>query len=932
MTNSDDDAPSLVDLVPEKFKPLQGGERTLLEKVEAGEEANFAGVAFMRIDMEKAAEWGEERTLRAEVVAWLLASPKARPSITHRGVRVVGARVDGRLDVSYAEMPVLVRFRACVFDKPIEAIQAKTAELALDKSVVPGLLADRIKVRGNLYLRNGFKVMGEMRLIGAVVGGQLICEGATFHNPGGIALVADRIKVAGDVFLRDRFKAMGEVRLIGADIGGVLSCIGATFENAAGYALNANRIKVAGGVFLDQGFTAIGEVRFLGADIGGQFGCREATFENRMRLERGSGGMALDATGMKTAGGVFLQNGFTATGEVRLVQAQVGQNLECDGATFTNPGGDALNCGRIRVTGDVFFRREFMSIGQLRLDGAEIGGTLSCERSTFVNPPQDGRSDARHIRTVKTYALIADGFNVAGDVLFQEGCKITGEARLVGANIGDALSCVGSFFSNPGRIAFNGQSMTVRGSLFVDQSGGTPRLPSVIIGKLDLTHAKIERGFIWARRMGTPDGLEIWREGSTERLRRVGVWLMQRQAWIAIPRSWGLGPMRASDAERRKIRDVWAQGQAAARHLALVNVRLAEMRRRSECRSGGSSPYSDLADVELDLSHAEIGTIEISETVGRELGACRLQGLVYDAVGPAMLNTVRDDEASREWWKRFLDKPIPAPDGRKSEFAPQPYEQAAKVLREQGHSEAAKDILIAKEDRRAWPSGDPQSLPALWWRYIASLALVFWTVVGPFLAPCPQSEAMTTLFVVAPAILFAAVTLGLDSLRGALHWVSGRLMGYGHRPSKALRFAVAALLLAWGGGHFGYRGGVIVPVQARTPTAKEESKADGAAENLLPVVLPRKRLWATEVGSTTEPGALVDWDAALPRGYPRFQPLVFAVETFTPLVKLGQKDYWQAEPYHVAGVALRWLFWAVNLFGWIVSSMLLAAFTGILKK
>ena len=59
--------------------------------------------------------------------------------------------------------------------------------------------ADGLKVKGSLFLRNGFHAEGEVRLLGATIGGNLDARGGTFKNPNGNALNADGIKVTGDI-------------------------------------------------------------------------------------------------------------------------------------------------------------------------------------------------------------------------------------------------------------------------------------------------------------------------------------------------------------------------------------------------------------------------------------------------------------------------------------------------------------------------------------------------------------------------------------------------------------------------------------------------------------------------------------------------------------------------------------------------------------
>jgi len=121
-------------------------------------------------------------------------------------------------------------------------------------------------MNGSLVLSD-LKCSGEVALLGARIDGQVICRGARFENPNGVALLADGMTVRDDVFFREGFHAIGEVRLIGACIEGELSCRGARFENPNGDALNAQRAKVQGIVHL-QDLKSNGGFDFQYAQVG----------------------------------------------------------------------------------------------------------------------------------------------------------------------------------------------------------------------------------------------------------------------------------------------------------------------------------------------------------------------------------------------------------------------------------------------------------------------------------------------------------------------------------------------------------------------------------------------------------------------------------------------------------------------------------------
>ncbi len=152
--------------------------------------------------------------------------------------------------------------------------------------LLQGLSAFNVKIVGDLLLKNGFISAGEVNLMGAHIDGQLGCDAGTFinlrttENSNGQALSADRLTVKGHVFLRQGFVSFGEVRLPGAEIGGQLACDGGKFFNPGALAINAHNLSVRGNVYFTQGFKAEGEVNLYGADIGGNLECDGGSFNN----------------------------------------------------------------------------------------------------------------------------------------------------------------------------------------------------------------------------------------------------------------------------------------------------------------------------------------------------------------------------------------------------------------------------------------------------------------------------------------------------------------------------------------------------------------------------------------------------------------------------------------------------------------------------
>ncbi|WP_127078673.1 hypothetical protein [Rhodomicrobium lacus] len=334
----------------------------------------------------------DDKRIRTGFLRFLLLGGDDEAPVHEKGVRIVGAYVDGQLDLESAHDVRSLYLANCNIAAGINGRSSSLDEIILRGSMTGGVNLQTASIAGNAFLRDT-RVSGEVSLSGAVIGGNLDFSGATLAHVGGCALNCDSAKVTGTVFLNwfgeRRFEAQGDVRLVGAEIGGDLNCSGATFANPGDKALSCDRARVAGSVFLncdgDRRFEAQGEVRFLGAEIGGVLVCSGATFSN-------PGDKALSGDGAKVAGDVILScdgdRRFEAQGEVRLPGVEIGGNLDCTGAILTNLRGPALAADGAKVSGSVFFRRDgvrrFAGRGIVRFTGASIDGDFACNGGTFT--------------------------------------------------------------------------------------------------------------------------------------------------------------------------------------------------------------------------------------------------------------------------------------------------------------------------------------------------------------------------------------------------------------------------------------------------------------------------------------------------------------------------------------------------------------------
>jgi hypothetical protein len=298
----------MVDTQPRKlsdFEPLTAAERQVLEGLDTGEITTLGDGQVPGVDA------GDDRRLRARFVRWLaLGCEGSEHRLHEKGLQVRGALIAGEsvgrrdhlaLDLEGCEIGRDLLLYCCRFAAPPILIGARLQSLHLDDSHLPGLYADDLETRGGVILRG--VVAGEVRFLGARIGGNLDCtemrsaDVKRLRNAHAKKLSADNMEARGSVFLSGA-KMAGEVRLLGARIGGSLYCEGATLQNLDGPALNADRSETRGNVVFSEAKMA-GEVRLLGARIVGDLDCAGATLRN-------VGGNALRADGAHVEGAFFL--------------------------------------------------------------------------------------------------------------------------------------------------------------------------------------------------------------------------------------------------------------------------------------------------------------------------------------------------------------------------------------------------------------------------------------------------------------------------------------------------------------------------------------------------------------------------------------------------------------------------------------------------
>lgn len=319
-----------------------------------------------------------------EVSGSMLGEVERGRLVANGRVVLAGARIGGDLRLSGAQLTV--------------AAQPEQSVLVMPRGTVDDsgacLIADRVDVRGNVELDDGFTAVGVVRLPGAAIGGYLRLSGARLGSPSRlpatpldplaplpIALMADGTRIGGDLDARAArgaendhgpsgpLTAYGQVRLVDSHVRGSASLSGIRLTGPGLDVLFADRLRVGGTLFLRAARIA-GSVRLQNADIGSTIDCTGAELTAARYRPDGTCKPSLDARVASVGKDILCSRGFVATGGVRLRNVEAGKSVNFQLAQLGGePGAVALNAFGL-VTQELNLRFERPARGQVTLTRA----------------------------------------------------------------------------------------------------------------------------------------------------------------------------------------------------------------------------------------------------------------------------------------------------------------------------------------------------------------------------------------------------------------------------------------------------------------------------------------------------------------------------------------------------------------------------------
>ncbi|SFA78635.1 hypothetical protein SAMN05216266_101422 [Amycolatopsis marina] len=224
-------------------------------------------------------------------------------------------------------------------DGPIVVDAWRTADPYVDPR--PALIADRVKVSGNVELSDSLQSTGTLRMINAHIGGSLRLAGAHLRIQRGEAepyydrvLHLDGSEINGDIQATG-LRAEGQVRMADVEIGGNLLAWNVKLLHVERDVVSARRSRIAGNLLLTDS-TVAGTLRLQGVDVGGSIELFGTQFSNPAVARSSS--FSVDLRTVQVGRDIMLtanaDRGFWAEGGVNMDGATVKRRVAITGATL----------------------------------------------------------------------------------------------------------------------------------------------------------------------------------------------------------------------------------------------------------------------------------------------------------------------------------------------------------------------------------------------------------------------------------------------------------------------------------------------------------------------------------------------------------------------------------------------------------------------
>jgi hypothetical protein len=612
------------------------------------------------------------------------------------------------------------------------------------------------------------------------------------------------------------------------------------------------------------------------SEIGGRLLCVGSTLN-------GLGGRCVQADRMHVGGTVRLIHGFSARGEVRLIGARIDGSLDLTGAHFQAADGPAIGLDDVTIGANLFLTedpdgRKPVIDGRLDAGSTRVDGRFLIRNATIGSPADVPKGSMYARSSAVGTAITAPRLSVGAELMFAEGCEVTGRVDLPMSDMSSLSIDANCRFHAPGRTALDLTNTVVRALLRLDHEAtveGTIRLAGAVIHGTLALHGMLsdpENLSLVGGSAVTVDG-EVHLDG----LRTNGGRVNFQGATLG---SVGAAGAQLDNAEGYALRlsqavvkgSVRLDGGFTATGLVTIsrstiegrllltdgvftcpspapgNPRGHAIEARSSTVRGGIDLGWRIVSPSVDFS--DTTTTQLADDPANWPDHYTIAGLTYERFDNPQGAPPRRvwDQAARCTWL-----------SRQTEFDAGPYEQAARVFRQHGYTDEAERILMA-EHRHA---NRVNHADASWPVHVA------------------------------------------DALYSAV--------GYGYRPSRVL-WLLAVLL-------------VLVVGSLELPAAQATLRANNGNGTVYTTTGALAASGSAPAGAgSARPDACGDGQVRC------FSPVLYAIDTVIPLISLDQRTTWYADPHAPWGAVVMWWLNLATMLGWLLSSIFVLSLTRLARS
>jgi hypothetical protein len=552
--------------------------------------------------------------------------------IDPHGIVIRNAMIAGSLDLAGLNAPFPLRFEQCEFESPIVAEGAELADLA-----VIGCK------RFPGLLANGLRVRRDIDLSGS-------------HVTGSHATNASRSMTSA-------------VWLCEADVGGSLLFAGTVIEPDVGRALHADRVRVGGSVRFTA-FRARGELCLIGAHVTGFVQLIGAQLENpegtALNLaDAGIGGsvvLVADSDGARcVVRGLIDMSSASVAGQLLIRRTDLTGSAETpsdNGYSRNRASGTAISAQRLRVGAEVAVDGNSTVSGGMDLSMSAIG-RMHIDFGCSLRAPGKTALDLTNTEVLSSFAI-------GGDV------PIEGTLRLAGALIRGNVNMRGIRLSAVDRSAFSPALIDAPGVRIegdtelqgIQAEGGSLDFRGAFIsGVINISQARVDN----------PDGHTLSLMRATVKGSVIAYGFMST-GMFNLTQASTEGRFLCSRAVLECPRPTPEDG---------VNGRGLAIEAISASFASGMDMGWDSVSPSADFSNTV--TSFLADDPARWPANFVVSGFRYERLESPLFLPPRqlwDYEARCAWLARQHDAG--------------PYEQAARVFRQHGYGDGAREILIAQ--------------------------------------------------------------------------------------------------------------------------------------------------------------------------------------------------------------------------------------------